>query len=283
MHYQNISIDEPFKFGKGIVQTGANAPYELHMHDCLEVNIVVQNRIVNHFGDHSFIGEEGDVFVCRPFEAHWGRAYDDKPATWIMLLFPPASARLIPDGFELLLPFYTDMLPSPVIPADSPHAQAVARAAKQAFAAQQDRTRTSRPSAFVHFIEILIHIYKYAETKRSSRHKTGELEPVLAAIQEMIMNYKENMSTDRLVQASGLGKTVFFNMFRSVTGTSPHDFLIKLRVQDAMERLRRQPKSSVVDICLESGFQSLRTFNQRFKEYTGCSPSQYRLQMHGDR
>jgi AraC-like DNA-binding protein len=58
---------------------------------------------------------------------------------------------------------------------------------------------------------------------------------------------------------------------------SPKDFLTLQRRFEA-KRMLLEDASSVSEICLAVGYESLGTFSTRFREATGLSPSEFRRQ-----
>ena len=67
----------------------------------------------------------------------------------------------------------------------------------------------------------------------------------------------------------------FLRAFRAAFGETPHEFLTRLRLDEA-KRLLAAGERSVTDICFGLGYESLGSFSVRFKELAGCSPSEYR-------
>ena len=63
--------------------------------------------------------------------------------------------------------------------------------------------------------------------------------------------------------------------FQSLTGTTPHQFLLRLRLRRAALRLWAG-KARIVDIALESGFNDVTNFNRTFRAEFGVSPRAYR-------
>ena len=67
----------------------------------------------------------------------------------------------------------------------------------------------------------------------------------------------------------------FLRTFRHVVGMTPHQFILRLRLQDAAVQLRHSSRS-VLDVALDAGFADLSTFNRRFRATIGTTPSAYR-------
>jgi AraC family transcriptional regulator len=56
---------------------------------------------------------------------------------------------------------------------------------------------------------------------------------------------------------------------------TPHQYLLRLRLQRAAFRLRIEP-AKVVDIALESGFGDVSNFNRSFRAEFGVTPRIWR-------
>jgi AraC family transcriptional regulator len=67
----------------------------------------------------------------------------------------------------------------------------------------------------------------------------------------------------------------FLRTFRAVVGMTPHQFVLRKRLQDAAVLLRRSDRP-VLDIALDAGFGDLSSFNRRFRAVMGMTPSAYR-------
>lgn len=67
----------------------------------------------------------------------------------------------------------------------------------------------------------------------------------------------------------------FIRIFKDKTGVSPHQYLLKVRIQKAEEILSYR-WYSVAEVATLCGFVSLSHFSSTFKEMTGHSPSEYK-------
>ena len=63
--------------------------------------------------------------------------------------------------------------------------------------------------------------------------------------------------------------------FRRVVGMTPHQFILRTRLQNAAVQLR-QSNQPVLNIALAAGFADLATFTRRFRAIIGGTPSAYR-------
>ncbi len=78
-----------------------------------------------------------------------------------------------------------------------------------------------------------------------------------------------------LAMQAGLSLSRFKNWFKEATGTTPLDYVLKLRIQHAQAALQ-QGKLSITSIAYETGFQNAQYFSTVFKKFTGFTPGEYR-------
>lgn len=88
-------------------------------------------------------------------------------------------------------------------------------------------------------------------------------------------NLSGEMTLQDLAAVAGLSKRHFHRAFQDSFGTTPHRYILSLRIEDAKLRLS-QTGSSVTEIALTVGFGQPEHFSTTFKKYTGYTPSQFR-------
>ena len=88
-------------------------------------------------------------------------------------------------------------------------------------------------------------------------------------------HYLEPITTEQIANALGVGRCHISRTFSHVLQTSFPNYINGLRLNDAI-RLLVSTKLPIIDIALQSGFSSIRTFNRIFTEHYGFSPSQCR-------
>ncbi len=79
----------------------------------------------------------------------------------------------------------------------------------------------------------------------------------------------------RLASAAGQSPFHFLRTFRRVTGVTPHQFTLRMRLRDAAARLLMDDVR-IIDIALASGFGDLSHFNHAFRAEYGLSPRSFR-------
>jgi AraC family transcriptional regulator len=89
------------------------------------------------------------------------------------------------------------------------------------------------------------------------------------------LNAAEDLDLDTLASVAIMSKYHFLRTFRHTVGMTPYQFLLGVRMRRAAVRLAtsRVPVSS---IAFETGFGDLSTFNGRFRDVFGMSPTAYR-------
>jgi transcriptional regulator GlxA family with amidase domain len=98
---------------------------------------------------------------------------------------------------------------------------------------------------------------------------------LLAAKDLIDRNYAEPLDTARLARAALISQFHFIRAFRGAFGETPHQYLLRRRIERAQELLRAT-NLTVTEISLEVGFRSLGSFTTAFGEHAGEPPSAYR-------
>jgi AraC family transcriptional regulator len=103
----------------------------------------------------------------------------------------------------------------------------------------------------------------------------------LRRIKELVHAKMEfDLSLDEMAQAVGLSTAHFARMFRKSTGATPHQFVLRQRLERAKAMLR-DPDARVLDVAVACGFKTQQHFAQVFRDALGVSPSEYRQDLVG--
>ena len=83
------------------------------------------------------------------------------------------------------------------------------------------------------------------------------------------------VSLEQVAAECGLSSSHFARSFKASTGTTPHEWLQKCRVNHARKMLR-SPSLSLVDIAADCGFADQSHFTRIFRRATGETPGNWR-------
>jgi AraC family transcriptional regulator len=103
----------------------------------------------------------------------------------------------------------------------------------------------------------------------------------LRRIKELVDAKMEgDLSLEEMAQSVGLSTAHFARMFRKSTGRTPHQFVLRQRLERAKGMLRA-PDARVLDVALACGFKTQQHFAQVFRGVWGVSPTEYRQELVG--
>ena len=101
-------------------------------------------------------------------------------------------------------------------------------------------------------------------------------------LQRVFSHIRENISRDLsvadLAQTVGMSQYYFSKLFKMSTGTTPHQYVMRQRVERAQEYLR-ETRSALAEIATLVGFETQSHFTSVFRRMVGTTPKQYR-EMH---
>lgn len=100
------------------------------------------------------------------------------------------------------------------------------------------------------------------------------LDQAMAIIEEEIDNADFNV--DQLATRMGIARTKLFTKLKAVTGQTPNDLIITIRLKRAAYMLKNNPELNISEIADRTGFNIPKYFSKCFKEKYHINPTAYR-------
>ncbi|RLD10388.1 MAG: hypothetical protein DRI44_06195 [Chlamydiae bacterium] len=123
------------------------------------------------------------------------------------------------------------------------------------------------------FEVIIINICKYFSEIKSPKPKT--LLKVSEAINYIEQNFTKSISNEFLANLTDMPHSSFRYSFKKITGLSPINYLIKLRIEKAVEIMENDSNINVTNVAFGTGFDNCSYFTRQFKKIVGVSPITY--------
>ncbi len=101
-------------------------------------------------------------------------------------------------------------------------------------------------------------------------------DPLERARRHIEQNLDADLSLADVAAAAGLSPFHFSRAFAGRFGFSPMAFVRARRLEIAAERLRAGPRTSIIDLALDTGFDSQEGFTRAFARMFGVAPGRYR-------
>jgi RpiB/LacA/LacB family sugar-phosphate isomerase len=101
-------------------------------------------------------------------------------------------------------------------------------------------------------------------------------------LQRVFQHIRENIARDlsvsELAQTVGMSQYYFSKLFKMSTGTTPHQYVMRQRVERAQEHLR-ETRTALAEVATLVGFETQSHFTSVFRRMVGATPKHYR-EMH---
>jgi AraC family transcriptional regulator len=98
----------------------------------------------------------------------------------------------------------------------------------------------------------------------------------LARVLELMRHHSaENLTVAELAKEAGVSQFHFIHLFKKACGTTPHQYLLKLRLEQAAELLRTTDLS-IQAIAAQCGFVAASHFSAAFRRQFGRTASEYK-------
>lgn len=125
-------------------------------------------------------------------------------------------------------------------------------------------------------LSILSILYKnnllISDSENTNNYKIEYIKKIILYIKD---NYKKKIFIKDLAKEINMNEQYFCRFFKSVIGKSPMQYINEYRIKKS-EELLKETNMSIMDICLECGFNNMGNFINTFKKQTGLTPMKYR-------
>lgn len=113
------------------------------------------------------------------------------------------------------------------------------------------------------------------EGAQEQTNKGAEHRRIARAIQYIGKNCEQNLPLEDYAAMCMMSKYHFLRIFKSVTGQTPMEYRMRLRIENAKELLDAN-ELSIAEIGERLGFSSAAHFSDTFKKAVGISPKNYK-------
>ncbi|HIY02010.1 MAG TPA: AraC family transcriptional regulator [Candidatus Blautia faecipullorum] len=250
--------------------------YPPHWHTSFEIIMPLINSYRVLCGDKEYLLREGDILIICPCMIHELFA----PETGERIIFQPGTNWR---GIKELNLLISILSPSHLVTPEN-YPQVYGQIHKLMLDIHEEYFSLNsyvESAVFSKFLELLVCVgrnHKKLSLQNVSHIPTRQREYVEKFL--FITNYiddhfTEALTLEEVASLAGFSKYHFSRLFKQYTDFSFYKYLNQKRIEHS-KVLLLDPKLTVIEIALQSGFSSLSAFLRMFKQTNKCTPTEFR-------
>ena len=254
--------------------------YKAHWHSYGEIVMVGKgDDNVFRVNQTNYTMSEGDFVLIWPMEMH--EVVDADRMNYVVVQFGNGLANSMFD-FQRIMHFYHNhhVIRKSEHPELAAELSDIVNRMKEIFLSDTGQKETRCCMLLMEFMIRLDEHRKEFYDNEIKENLKGYSDDTLKRIFLVSDYIKNNLTADDLSQGTmakmaGISKEYFSRMFKEITGQNYSHWLNMIRIEKAIS-LFADKESTLTQIAMLSGFQSIPSFNRVFKEFKGIAPSEYR-------
>ncbi len=116
-------------------------------------------------------------------------------------------------------------------------------------------------------------LMRYFPAEEGSATKKNDRKDFYKIAEYVNEHFKEEINISIIANKLYMSRGRLASLFSKYAGTGLNEYINALRIKNANQLLGEG--KLVTEAAIESGFQSIRTFNNAYKEYMGITPTEY--------
>ena len=250
----------------------------MHIHDFDELVMIFSGSAIHVIDDKEYPVVRGDVFVVRGDHYHTFKN---------LMNLDIANFLFRRDYFEKLKEEFADLPGFKALFIDEPRYRKNQKFKSKlrlnpnqlhevihllnAIRSEQEDTLPGYNRAKERIFEFLI-IKICRDYSKIEKPNSKSLLKISKALDYMENNFQKHITNSFLASLTGMSESNFRFCFKKITGLSPIDFLVHLRIEKATEIMGATPGINVTQTSLETGFEDSAYFSKKFKKIVGITP-----------
>lgn len=248
-------------------------PMDCHWHDEMELFKLISGSLKIQCGDSFFYAEPGSLLFFNSGEIHAAEAIDNAPIDFRSIVFHP---DILCDRDLIRAKYVTPILNGRMVPpTDIGFDSNIAQSFDCLFKTLESKTfgyELEVKSLLFHIFSLIAKNVKIEEAPVHSSASSQSIKNVIAFIND---NYQQAITIEDLSAISNMSQGHFCRLFKQITLKTPVQYINNVRISQAVELLISSDRK-VLDIALDTGFNSLSYFIGVFKENIGITPTRFR-------
>lgn len=233
-----------------------------HMHERIEIVYLTKGSIELGIEQELYHMDKGDFAIIFPNIVHYARSVPEMDNKVAYLYLEPS---VFPD-------YYTEVQKcrpkNPVIKKDLVHPDIVSAVRTLIY------KKKCTPMLIQAYAQmILAHVF--SEMDMVDQSVTDEERLVYDAVEYVADHFRSEINLEKMAYQLCVSKYVLSRMFTRTFHRNFNKYVNDIRLDYAASVLENS-RESITNICLDSGFESQRTFNRVFKERYQMTPREYR-------
>lgn len=274
---EQFKLDKEFPFA--VFKTNDKQQF-LHVHDCLELNIVEHGEGHYIINGKKYPVRRGDIFVINNREPHM--AVHDEDMELTVLIFDIGLLWSSKGMSGFLTPFLSrkEQFSHRITEQNMYYGEMADLFWKieQEYRDRQSGWQIALQSLLGYLLTLLYRCYEEKQELEENGEDFQRMYTRICAVFTYIeKHFTEKITLECLAQEVSMSQQYLCKCFRRVTGRTIFDYIEQMRLQYSCYLLRTT-QESITEIAMDSGFNTVSYFNRIFKKYKGCTPRQYRIQ-----
>lgn len=236
-----------------------------HIHEAIEIIYVTDGSVELGVGQELYHMGKGDFAIVFPNVVHHYQVFDAGKNKAIYLFLEPSLSTNYLDKLQNYSPEY------PIIHKDKLHPD-VPNAIKTLL------NRKDCNAMLVQAYMQIILAYVFSEMKMVDKDEIGGDNLIYKAVEYVARNFNEEISLDKMAYDLCVSKYALSRLFAKTFHCNFNRYVNEVRLNHVVALLESK-KDSIINIGLDAGFESQRTFNRVFKERFKMTPREYRNQI----
>jgi len=242
--------------------THSEHAYPFHMHDALEIYILLEGDVSFAVGSSLYKLSEGDAVITRPNEMHNCILNSDFTHKHLCLWFECGSAFLFGDFIS------HEFGRGNLI---SPDAEAKGELSRLYGELREATDSKDTQRQFYITLQILYVLRKFVSTESPTQSLPDALAAILLDIDE---NFREIKGIEDIISRHFISRSTLNRLFREYLQTTPKKYIESKKL--SYSRLMLREGKNVLDACMEAGFSDCSNYIRLFRNHFSMTPRQYR-------